>query len=183
MVKGILRTSIRCKYQGELVRTVAWWNLNQSNCSDQSQTTGSSANQYEFGVTKQRQARENARVQLAIGFGFASHWLGKWHEICQPITERSKVKPKQTRITFDTQLKTVLQSKMSEASWIHTSCPIKYAIWTKKYFKFHILLPMNMRWPKLSAKYSNPVCSLYCKSAASYLQNLQSWFYSPLLSL
>ena len=58
-----------------------------------------------------RQARENARVQLAIGFGFASHWLRKWREFCQPITERSKAKPKQTRITFDTQLKTALKPK------------------------------------------------------------------------
>ena len=35
-------------------------------------------------------ARENARVQVAIGFGFASHWLKKWREFCWPITERSK---------------------------------------------------------------------------------------------
>ena len=45
-----------------------------------------------------RQARENARVQLAISFGFGSHWLRKWREFCQPITGRSKAKPKQTQI-------------------------------------------------------------------------------------
>ena len=54
------------------------------------------------------QARENARAQLAIGFGFASHWLRKWREFCQPITERRNVKPKQTRVTVDIQLKTAL---------------------------------------------------------------------------
>ena len=49
-----------------------------------------------------RQARENACIQpaLHVGFSFASHWLRKWREFCQPITERSK--PKQTQITFDT---------------------------------------------------------------------------------
>ena len=67
-------------------------------------------NQPEFEVItrNRRQARENARVQLAVGFGFASHWLRSWHEFFQPITERSKVKSKQMRITFDTQLKTAL---------------------------------------------------------------------------
>ena len=54
--------------------------------------------------------RENECMQLAIGFGFASHWLRKWREFCQPITEQSKAKPKQMQIiiTFDTQLKTTL---------------------------------------------------------------------------
>ena len=68
----------------------------------------SSVNQSEFEVItcNRRQARENARVQPAIGFGFASHWLRKWREFCQPITEQSKAKPKQMRICFDTQLKT-----------------------------------------------------------------------------
>ena len=32
-------------------------------------------------------------------FGSASHWLRKLHELCQPITERSKAKPKKTWIT------------------------------------------------------------------------------------
>ena len=39
-----------------------------------------------------RQARENASERGTIGFGFASHWLGKWSEFCQPITERGKAK-------------------------------------------------------------------------------------------
>ena len=34
-----------------------------------------------------RQARENARMQSAIGFGFASHWLRKLRAFGQPIIE------------------------------------------------------------------------------------------------
>ena len=53
---------------------------------------GSSINQSEFEVIicNRRQAWENERVQLAIGFGFASHWLRKRPKFCQPITEWSK---------------------------------------------------------------------------------------------
>ena len=51
------------------------------------------------------QARENSNVQVANGFSFASDWLRGWREFSRPITERSKVKPMQPRITFDTQLK------------------------------------------------------------------------------
>ena len=35
-----------------------------------------------------------------------SDWLRKWREIYKPITKRRKIKPKQTRIIFDTHLKT-----------------------------------------------------------------------------
>ena len=72
----------------------------------------SSVNQTEFEeiTCNQRQARENARVQLGIDFGFASHWLRKGRKFCQPITERSKAKPKLTRIIFDTQFKTALSA-------------------------------------------------------------------------
>ena len=48
-----------------------------------------------------REARENAPMQVAIGFGFASHWLRKWCEFCWPITKRSNAKPKQKQFTFD----------------------------------------------------------------------------------
>ena len=51
------------------------------------------------------QARESASDQAAIGFSFASDWLRGWREFSRPITERSKAKPMQSRITFDTQLK------------------------------------------------------------------------------
>ena len=43
-----------------------------------------------------RQARENACDQVTIGFSFASDWLKKWREFCQPITEPSNANPKQT---------------------------------------------------------------------------------------
>ena len=59
-------------------------------------------------TSKRRKALENARNQVAIGFSFASDWLKKWREISKPITERSKAKPMQSRITFDTQLKIAL---------------------------------------------------------------------------
>ena len=36
---------------------------------------------------------------------FSSDWLREWREFSGPITERSKDKPMQFRITFDTQLK------------------------------------------------------------------------------
>ena len=36
---------------------------------------------------------------------FASDWLKDWWQFSGPITERSKAKPVQSQITFDTQLK------------------------------------------------------------------------------
>ena len=43
-----------------------------------------------------------------IGFCFTSDWLRKWREDFNPIAKRSNAKPKQTLITFDTQVKTAL---------------------------------------------------------------------------
>ena len=57
---------------------------------------------------KRPQGRENASGQVAIGFSFEPDWLSRWREFCRPITERSKAKPIQSRITFDTQLKIAL---------------------------------------------------------------------------
>ena len=45
---------------------------------------------------------ENASDQVEIGFSLASDWLRGWREFSRPITERSKAKPMQHRITFDT---------------------------------------------------------------------------------
>ena len=45
---------------------------------------------------------------MAIGFSFVSDWLRRWREFSRPITEHSKAKPMQSRITFDTQLKITL---------------------------------------------------------------------------
>ena len=56
-------------------------------------------------TTKLHKARENANHLVVIGFSFASDWWRKWCEYSDPITERSKAKPVQSRITFDTQLK------------------------------------------------------------------------------
>ena len=50
-------------------------------------------------------AREKSRVQVAIAFGFPSHWLINWRETLKPITERSNYN---RVIIFDTQLKTAL---------------------------------------------------------------------------
>ena len=51
------------------------------------------------------EAREKSRVQGAIGFGFASHWLKNWRESFKPITKRSN---RNLVITFDSHLKTAL---------------------------------------------------------------------------
>ena len=40
-----------------------------------------------------------------IVFSFASDWLRGRRKYCGPIAIQSEVKPKQSRITFDTQLK------------------------------------------------------------------------------
>lgn len=39
--------------------------------------------EYESIPGSQRQAREKAREQATIGFGFFSYWLKKWREFCQ----------------------------------------------------------------------------------------------------
>ena len=47
-----------------------------------------------------RTDRENKQT----GWSFESDWFSKWHEFSWPITELSELKPKQSQITFDTQL-------------------------------------------------------------------------------
>ena len=68
-----------------------------------------------------RQARENACEQVAIGLSFTSDWWRKWHEIFQPITERSKAKPKQNANNFDTQMKTALKGGVAIAPLLSRS--------------------------------------------------------------
>jgi len=46
--------------------------------------------------------------RITIGFGLASDWTTKWREFFEPIAQRDNAKPKQIRITFDTQVKTAL---------------------------------------------------------------------------
>ena len=53
-------------------------------------------------------ARENASNQVVFGFSFTFDWLRLWREFSGRITQRSKAKPKQYNITFDTQLETAL---------------------------------------------------------------------------
>ena len=46
-------------------------------------------------MTKYKEPGErggDTRVQVLIGFGFASSWLRKWHEFCKRITEQSNAK-------------------------------------------------------------------------------------------
>lgn len=47
------------------------------------------------------------------GFRFSSDWLRKWREFYQLIRERINAKPKQTKITFDAEVKTTLQATLS----------------------------------------------------------------------
>ena len=48
---------------------------------------------------------EKSRVDGAIGFGFASHWLKNWRDSFKSITKRSN---RNRVITFDSHLKTAL---------------------------------------------------------------------------
>ena len=70
-------------------------------------TAGSAMNQSQFlAITcNSLEAREKSRVQGAIGFGFASHWLKKWLESFKPIIQRSN---RNHVITFDSHLKNTL---------------------------------------------------------------------------
>ena len=68
---------------------------------------GSAMNQSQFlAITcNSLEEREKSRVQGAIGFGLASHWLKNWRESFKPITKRSNRKH---GVTFDSHLKTAL---------------------------------------------------------------------------
>ncbi len=48
------------------------------------------------------------RKRVTICFGMTSDLMRKWRESFKPMTERSNSKPMQTRIAFDTQVKTAL---------------------------------------------------------------------------
>ena len=50
-------------------------------------------------------APEKWRIQGAIGFGLASHWLKNWREIFKPITKHSN---RNRVIALDSHLKTAL---------------------------------------------------------------------------
>ena len=94
------RFSIECCNTKTKLITAA--NQNEDKCHKEPIRTQSACNQSE--------ARENASDQVTFGFSFASDWLRGWREFSKPITKRSKAKPMQSRITFDTQLKIALSS-------------------------------------------------------------------------
>ena len=73
--------------------------------------TNSAMNQSEFLAIIEDlfKAREKSRVQGAIGFGFASHWLKNWRNIFKPTTKREKCN--RVSINFHSHLKTVLMHK------------------------------------------------------------------------
>ena len=60
-------------------------------------------------------AREKSRVQGAIGFGLASHWLKSWREFFQSITKRGN-----SVITFNSHLKGALY--ILDLDLLHASC-------------------------------------------------------------
>ena len=58
-----------------------------------------------------REARENVRARVAVGFGFTPDWSRKWRVFFKPMTKRGNVILNQTRITFDSQVKTALRDE------------------------------------------------------------------------
>ena len=66
-------------------------------------------------TSKLPEARENAGDQVVIGFSFVSDWSRERREFSKPITERSKAKPMQSEITFNTQLKLTQRSGLCSA--------------------------------------------------------------------
>ena len=56
--------------------------------------------------------KKKSRVQAAIGFGFAFHWLKSWRKNFKPITSRGN---RIRVITFDSHLKTALSSPIHRA--------------------------------------------------------------------
>ena len=97
----IERFSIECSKTKPKVTTLA--NHNRRKQHKEPIRTRSKYMQPESSAGKCMQPNHN-------GFSLASDWLRKWREFCEPIREHSKAKPRQMRITFDTQLKTALKS-------------------------------------------------------------------------
>ena len=107
----------------------------QSNYSKQrSQQTVRTQSEFQAitdNVLKAREkGREKSRVQGAIGFGFASHWLNNWREIFS--------KSLSVTITFDSHLKTALLKHLQKRPWKtcstthRVSCKIRCIINGKK---------------------------------------------------
>ena len=90
--------SIECRKTKTKVITTA----NQNKDKYHNEPVRTQSKIHVHGNGNRSQARENASDQVAIGFSFASDWLRGRREFSRPITERSKEKPMQSRITFDT---------------------------------------------------------------------------------
>ena len=60
-------------------------------------------------MTWERTWRENATDQAAAASRFKSDWLIGWYEFSRTITDRSKAKERQYRVTVDTHLKIALK--------------------------------------------------------------------------
>ena len=72
----------------------------------------------EANTCSRRQARENACERGTISLGFTSCWLKKGREFDQPITERSKAKPKHTRNYFRHSIENRSINRSKLGSWI-----------------------------------------------------------------
>ena len=109
---GRFRASVR--YDKNTIRGRAFdWvsqSLSKRNRNGQSERKKISRSQWElkFRTSQLSEPRENTVGQIAFGFSFEWDCFGKWCEFSVPI-----MKPKQTRMTFDTQLKIVLLSCIS----------------------------------------------------------------------
>ena len=95
-----------CKTKTKVITT---GNQNKEKCHKKSLRTQSTCTN----TCNQPEEWENASDQGAIGFSFTFDWLRGWHKFSKPITERSKAKPMQSQITFDTQLKIALIGKQN----------------------------------------------------------------------
>ena len=86
--------------------------------------TNSAMNQSQFlAITcNSLEAREKSRVQAAIGFGFASHWLKNWRDSFKPITKRSN---RNHVITFDGHLKTTLKLAIATYKLAIATCNLR----------------------------------------------------------
>ena len=61
--------------------------ITYSDQSQQEQTARwTNQNSEQFNTCNLLKAREKSRVQAAIGFCFASHWLKNWREAFKPVT-------------------------------------------------------------------------------------------------
>ena len=71
-------------------------------------------------------ARKNAREEVTVAFGLVFHWLRKWREFGEPITERRRQNQSKHAIAFDTRLKTALECKTNRSRYRSESCKVSF---------------------------------------------------------